>query len=54
MKPLLSNNKSLAANAGGRGFEPHRGHKNLFFTFYSIKVECVEMICKTNLKCLIK
>ena len=27
--------KTLAANAGGRGFKPHRG-QNLFFTIYSI------------------
>ena len=27
--------KTLAANAGGRGFESHRG-QNLFFTIYSI------------------
>ena len=41
--------KTLAANAGGRGFESHRG-QNLFFTFYSIRVECEELFCKTNKK----
>ena len=43
---------SLATNAGCRGFESHRGHKNLFFTFYSIGVECEELFCKTNIKLL--
>ena len=37
--------KTLAANAGGRGFESHRG-QNLFFTFYPIRVECEELFCK--------
>ena len=32
---LVSSGKTLAANAGGRGFEPHRG-QNLFCTIYSI------------------
>ena len=41
---------TLAANAGGCGFESQRG-KILFFTIYSIfKVECEELFCKTNLK----
>ena len=39
--------QTLAANAGGRGFESHRG-QNLFFTFYSIRVECEELFCKTD------
>ena len=30
--------KTLAANAGGRGFESHRG-QNSFFTIYSILIE---------------
>ena len=30
--PLWSSGKTLVANAGGRGFESHRGHKILFFT----------------------
>ena len=47
MRPSWSSGKTLAANGGGRGFESHRG-QNLFFTFYSIKVECEELICKTN------
>ena len=34
VKPLWSSGKTLAANAGGRGFESQRG-QNLFFTFYS-------------------
>ena len=34
-------------NAGGRGFDPTEG-KNLFFTFYSIRVECEELFCQTN------
>ena len=42
--------KTLAANAGGRGLESHRGHKNLFFTFHSIRVE--ELFCKINIKLL--
>ena len=42
----------LAANAGSCGFEPHRGHKNLFLTFYSIRVKCEELFCKTNIKLL--
>ena len=37
VKPLWFSGKTLAANAGGRGFESHRG-QNLFFTFYSIFV----------------
>ena len=45
LKPLWSSVKTLAASAGGRGFEPHRGHKNLFFTFYSIRGECEELLC---------
>ena len=52
VRPLWSSGKTLAANAGGRGFEPHRGHKNLFFTFYSIRVKCEELFCKTNIKLL--
>ena len=44
--------RRLTATHGGRGFEPHRGHKNLFFTFYSIRVECEELFCKTNIKLL--
>ena len=39
--------KALAANAGGREFESHRW-QNLFFTFYSIRVECEELFCKAN------
>ena len=31
----------------GCGFESHRG-QNLFFTYYSIRVESEELICKTN------
>ena len=50
--PLWSSGKTLAVNAGGRGFESHRGHKNLFFTFYSIRVECEKLFCKTNIKLL--
>ena len=42
-----SSGKTLVANAGGRGFEFDRG-QNLFFTFYSIRVECEELFCKTN------
>ena len=41
--------KTFAANAGGRGFNSHRG-QNLFFTLYSINVVCEEMFCKTNIK----
>ena len=52
MRPLWSSGKTLAANAGGRGFTSHRGHKHLFFTFYSIRVECDELFCKTNIKLL--
>ena len=37
----------VAANAGGRGFDSHRG-QNLFFTFHSIRVECEELFCVTN------
>ena len=44
--------ETLAPNAGGRGFEPHRRHKNLFFTIYSFRVECEELFCKTNIKLL--
>ena len=42
--------KTLAANAGGCGFEPHRG-QNLFsqFTLFN-RVECEKLFCKTNLK----
>ena len=47
MRPLWSSPRTLAANAGGRGFESHRG-KNMFFTFYSTRVECEELFCKTN------
>ena len=46
-KPSWSSGKKLTANAGGRRFESHRG-QNLFFTFYSIKMECEELFCKTN------
>ena len=37
-KPLWSSGKTFAANAGGRGFEPHRGRKTFFkiFQFYNI------------------
>ena len=49
---MLSSGKKLAANAGGRGFESYRGHKNLFFTFYSIRVKCEKLFCKTNIKLL--
>ena len=35
VRPLWSSGKTLAANAGGRGFESYREH-NLLFTFYSI------------------
>ena len=48
--PLWSSGKTLAANAGGCGFESHRGHKHLFFTFYSIRVKCEKLFCKTNIK----
>ena len=42
-KPLWSSGKTLAANAGNRGFESHRG-QNLFFTVYSIiRVNCEEL-----------
>ena len=51
-EPMWSSGKTLAANAGGREFESHRGHNNLFFTFYSIRVECEELFCKTNIKLL--
>ena len=33
---LWSNGMTLAANAGGRGFNPHRGREKMFFTIYSI------------------
>ena len=42
-----SSGKTFAANAGGRGFESHRG-QNLFSQFY--RVECEELFCKTNIK----
>ena len=46
---LWSSGKTLAANAGGRGFDSHRG-QNSFFTIYSIReVECEKLFCKTNL-----
>ena len=48
VRPWWSSGKTLAANAGGRGFESHRGHKNLFFTFYSIRVKREELCCKTT------
>ena len=44
---LLYSYKALAANSGGRELESHRG-QNLFFTYYSIRVECEELLCKTN------
>ena len=44
-----SSGKTLAANAGGRGFESHLGQNLLFFfTFHSIRVECEELFSKTN------
>ena len=52
VRPLWSSGKTLAANTGGGGFEPHPGHKNLFFTFYCIRVKCEELFCKTNIKLL--
>ena len=47
VRPSWSSGKTLTANAGGLGFESHRG-QNLFSTFYSIKVECEELFYKTN------
>ena len=48
VRQLWSSGKTLAANGGGRGFKPE-GTKNLFFTFYSIRVECEELFCKNNI-----
>ena len=31
VRPSWSNGKTLAANAGGRGFESHRGQNLVFF-----------------------
>ena len=52
VRPLWSSGKTLATNAGCRGFEPHRGHKNLFFTIYSIRVKCEELFYRINIKLL--
>ena len=38
----------LAANAGGRGFESHRGHK-ICLSFYSIRVQYNEKNCFVKL-----
>ena len=47
MRPSWSSGKTLAANAGGRGFESHKW-QNLLITFHSIRVECEELFGKTN------
>ena len=48
--PSWSSSETLAANAGGRGFESHRG-QNLFLTFTLFyRVECEKLFCKTNIK----
>ena len=44
--------KTLAANAGGRGFKPHRGLYFDFSHFSLIRVECKELFCKTNINSL--
>ena len=50
VRPSWSSGKTPAANAGGRGFESHRG-QNLFFKFTLFYgVECEKLFCKTNIK----
>ena len=50
MRPSWSSDKTLAANAGGRGFESHRGQYLHFkFTLF-YRVECEKLFCKTNIK----
>ena len=51
VKPLCSSGKTLAANAGGRGFEFHRGN-NLLVTFTIFRMEREELFRKTNIKLL--
>ena len=47
MRSSFSSGMSLAANAGGRGYESHRG-QDLFVTFYFIRVEFEELFCQTK------
>ena len=42
----MSSGKTLAANAGGRGFEFYRG-QNCFSHFTLFRVVCEELFCKT-------
>ena len=53
MRPSWSSGKTLAANAGGRGFESHRGIEGKIrfsqFTLFN-RVECEKLFCKTNIK----
>ena len=51
VKPLWSSGKTLATNAGGRGFDFHWGQNLFFFSHFTLfKVECEELFCKTNIK----
>ena len=47
MRPSWFSRKTVIANARGCKFKLHRW-QNLVFTFYSIRVECEELVFKTN------